>query len=176
MLYYVYFIGAIDPRRESLDAVKIGISNNPLRRVLSMTTDNFNSTVLLASIRCDSESAALALERLYHDQFSESNIRGEWFSVTPELLVEIYSNSRRNFVQIEDVRALVSIGEIGVHLLEVLRQNGGEMAMAALTGVTRRYVGAERNEALDELERQGYIEQVTERTPGRPRRIVRLVL
>lgn len=99
--HYVYFIGAINPKTETLDAIKIGMSKDPARRLASMSTDNPFACVLMSAIECETELAALQLEQSYHLQFSHTKLTGEWFSITPELLIEIYQVKGHKHIYID---------------------------------------------------------------------------
>ena len=72
---YVYFVGA------SRGDIKIGYSKNPWARVRDMQTSNNKELRLLGSFR-----GTRADETKLHQQFSDINVRGEWFKRTPELL------------------------------------------------------------------------------------------
>ena len=88
---YVYFIGSIDVRTETLNAVKIGKSDNPVCRLGNMGTDNKDALVLMNTIEYPNPQEALTRERQLHKQFEPSRLRGEWYSVTPELLQVVYN-------------------------------------------------------------------------------------
>lgn len=76
---FVYFI-----LRRSTFAVKIGFAMSPKRRMRSLQTGNDERLLLLAV----KPSKAID-EKSFHRQFASSRIRGEWFRLTVDLLLEI---------------------------------------------------------------------------------------
>lgn len=74
---YVYFI-------RSEDAVKVGTSRNPQRRLAVMQTAHPGKLEIAALRVGDSK-----MEREYHRRFAPFRLRGEWFSPAPEILAEI---------------------------------------------------------------------------------------
>ena len=73
MIYFIWDSGS--------GAIKIGISNNPARRLEGFQVGNSNPLFLLGTVEGD-ESA----EAVLHAKFSALRISGEWFRATPELL------------------------------------------------------------------------------------------
>lgn len=66
----VYFIGADG------DYVKIGVSNNPVRRLNSLQQGNPHEIWLMAIIN---SPAPYASEAALHEKFADKHIRGEWY-------------------------------------------------------------------------------------------------
>lgn len=80
---YVYFI------RVGYFIIKIGISDDPKRRISDMQTAHYDKLHLLATLECTDRSHALLLERFLHAWFHESHLLNEWFDVgRPDLLIE----------------------------------------------------------------------------------------
>ncbi|MGE4163893.1 MAG: GIY-YIG nuclease family protein [Vicinamibacterales bacterium] len=75
----VYFVQVAEPRR--VGAVKIGISNNPLRRLASLQQSVPYPLRLLATV-----PDLLLPERVLHGAFGRFRIQGEWFRPVPSLL------------------------------------------------------------------------------------------
>jgi Meiotically up-regulated gene 113 len=61
--------------------VKIGISKNPRKRLRALQVPNPKPLTLLGVMEGDSDT-----EKEVHREFRNSRIRGEWFSISPELL------------------------------------------------------------------------------------------
>jgi hypothetical protein len=66
---YVYFI--LNKKR---NAVKIGYSANPAKRLAALQTSNSDKLVFLGAIVGD-----VSLERTLHEAFRNSRLSGEWF-------------------------------------------------------------------------------------------------
>ena len=90
MSTYVYFIGCVDIITKSLTAIKIGISENPINRLTDLQGANANDLVILRTIPCENKSQALELEKSFHDIYEKDQLNGEWFSITADILREIY--------------------------------------------------------------------------------------
>lgn len=80
---YIYFVQA------GKGPIKIGISLNPIRRLVKMGADNHERLTLLAVMLGD-----MAAEQGLHKAFSAANVRGEWFNPTPEILEYIRTHAR----------------------------------------------------------------------------------
>jgi hypothetical protein len=87
---FVYFI-------QSGDAVKIGISNDPKRRMVDLAYYNPVALELLGVLDGD-----VALERYLHDKFDKHRIRGEWFKLAPEILEYIRQNAASEEIRTSD--------------------------------------------------------------------------
>lgn len=79
---YVYLIQA-----ES-GPVKIGIANDPSRRLSDLQTANYELLTLMYRIECNSPEQALMVERALHERYSDQCIRGEWFDIDPQSAVK----------------------------------------------------------------------------------------
>jgi hypothetical protein len=75
----IYFI--LDRERQ---AVKIGISMNPRKRLVELQQANPGTLELLATVPGDATR-----EWLIHEQFKSSRLRGEWFRATKKLMSRI---------------------------------------------------------------------------------------
>ncbi len=77
---WVYFAGAYDG--DNLQFVKIGYTSakNPNKRVDAVAEGVPHDVRLLAAV-----PGCLALEALYHREFSKWRVRGEWFRLSGEL-------------------------------------------------------------------------------------------
>ena len=75
----IYFI-----RQNSNGPVKIGVSVNPERRLLSMQTINPDPLHIMKVV-----NGSYAMEALLHEKFSDARINGEWFEPTEALLAYI---------------------------------------------------------------------------------------
>ena len=89
---YVYFIGSVNPNTSALEAVKIGKSDNPRQRLLALQTANPNDLVLLKIVDCPSVDEAYEIEKVYHEDYRDMRLNGEWFGISANLLSEIYSS------------------------------------------------------------------------------------
>jgi Meiotically up-regulated gene 113 len=63
---------------QKLEAVKIGKSRQPVKRVEALATSNPDRLVLLGAVEGD-------CEREFHDRFAEYRINREWFGLGPRL-------------------------------------------------------------------------------------------
>lgn len=77
---YVYVIAAND-------AIKIGVSNDPNKRLASLQTAHFVPLTLLFTIRCKSEEIAYSVEAMLHEHYKAHRLKGEWFSLDPEVVM-----------------------------------------------------------------------------------------
>lgn len=66
--------------------IKIGKSNNPHKRIDSLQTSNSNPLYIVATLNCTSQTQAFRLEKKLHRVFSKHRLKGEWFSISEELL------------------------------------------------------------------------------------------
>lgn len=69
----IYFI-------QSGDCIKIGYSNNPEKRRAAIATASLDTCVLLLVL-----DGGYSEEKAFHEKFREYRIRGEWFSLSPDL-------------------------------------------------------------------------------------------
>lgn len=75
---FVYFVGGAE------GPIKIGITNDPQKRLAGMQCGNATKLHLLAVTTGGRRS-----EYLYHLRFREHRVQGEWFVRHPEILAEI---------------------------------------------------------------------------------------
>jgi hypothetical protein len=77
---YVYLI-------TSSNAVKIGVSNNPQKRLATLQTANHEPLRLFFEIRCSSDELAYKVESCLHERYSTYRLNGEWFMIDPNIAV-----------------------------------------------------------------------------------------
>lgn len=80
---YVYFV-------RSGNAIKIGISYSPKKRLRGIATDNHGELKLLLAMPGNA-----ARERGLHKKFKKHRIRGEWFNLVPEITKYIAGVKKR---------------------------------------------------------------------------------
>ncbi len=78
---YVYFIST---KRKNV--VKIGIANNPNKRLKTFQTANHEELIILRVIKVENRALAFKLETALHKKFKRYHIRGEWFKLTPTII------------------------------------------------------------------------------------------
>ena len=66
--------------------VKIGMSNNVVMRMRGIRRESSDPIRLIAYVPMKGEARRRALERQFHDQWTEIRRFGEWFEVTPDLI------------------------------------------------------------------------------------------
>jgi hypothetical protein len=76
---YVYFI-----RATHTGLIKIGLSDEPWRRIRQLQAVNADDLVMLGF-----RIGSLELEHAYHIRFKAHRQQGEWFMSTPELMEEV---------------------------------------------------------------------------------------
>jgi hypothetical protein len=69
------------------DACKIGITSEPANRISYLQTANPTPLTVVCLIECCNEITALQLETLLHRRYIAQHIRGEWFSVHPDIVM-----------------------------------------------------------------------------------------
>lgn len=77
---YIYFI-----QSGSSGPIKIGMSNDPRRRLEQLQTAHLMPLTLIGMT-----PGGRREERRWHKRFSELRITGEWFHMTPDLMIEIF--------------------------------------------------------------------------------------
>ncbi len=80
---FVYFI-------QNGNAVKIGVSHTPSKRMSDMSTHNHSSLKLLGVV-----SGGLKRERSLHKRFAKHHIKGEWFKLVPQIVDYIRKYRRK---------------------------------------------------------------------------------
>lgn len=81
---YIYFVEEVGRQ-----AIKIGRSEDPFRRLGGLGTANPRPLRLLFLIQCLSTAHAVSLEQKLHKVYAEYKIHGEWFKRSQELQVFI---------------------------------------------------------------------------------------
>lgn len=69
-------------------AVKIGITSNVDTRLKELQTGNHEQLSVLYKLEVANRTIATAIESLLHDRYARHALRGEWFSVDADRLVE----------------------------------------------------------------------------------------
>ena len=84
---YLYFISTTRKK-----VVKIGIANNPNKRLKTFQTANHEELIILRVIKVENRALAFKLETALHQKFKKYHIRGEWFKLTPTVIdfIETY--------------------------------------------------------------------------------------
>ena len=95
---YVYFIST---KRKKV--VKIGIANNPDKRLKTFQTANYEELVILRVIKVSNRDLAFKLETALHQKFKKYHIRGEWFKLTPTVIKFIENYQNNNLSVFEEV-------------------------------------------------------------------------
>jgi len=72
---YIYFIRCGKPG----GPIKIGMSHNVERRLLSLQTSNPYKLTLIVKIQFDSKKQTEKIEKWLHNRFKRKHLRGEWF-------------------------------------------------------------------------------------------------
>lgn len=88
MSTYIYVISDGDSWR-----CKIGVAQDPEKRLRQLQTGNASRLHLVHASACKSRKVAEVGESLCHEFLSDSNIRGEWFTVNPELASLLVTSS-----------------------------------------------------------------------------------
>jgi hypothetical protein len=81
----VYFIS------DSAGSVKIGKSDNVLKRLTELQTASSETLKLVGTIKCLDSQNAHSVEKLIHNLLLEQHKRGEWFTLTEIRIDEIIS-------------------------------------------------------------------------------------
>ncbi len=74
---HVYFVEAFSERH--LRQIKIGKARDPVARLAELQIGSAVGLRLLGSIACESDAAALLIERRLHVLYAAQRRRGEWF-------------------------------------------------------------------------------------------------
>ncbi len=84
--------------------VKVGMSDDPNKRIKQLQTGNPLELRLLLSIKCTSRDHAYNLERTLHTLLSSNNIMNEWFSICKSNLYKAINDIANNpdFKQVEN--------------------------------------------------------------------------
>ena len=95
---YVYFISTTRK-----NVVKIGIANNPNKRLKTFQTANHEELIILRVIKVENRALAFKLETALHQKFKKYHVRGEWFKLTPTLIKFIESYQIHNMSLLEEL-------------------------------------------------------------------------
>ena len=95
---YVYFIST---KRKKV--VKIGVANNPKKRLKTFQTANHEELIILRVIKVANRDLAFKLESALHQKFKKYHIRGEWFKLTPTVIDFIENYQINNISLLEEV-------------------------------------------------------------------------
>ena len=104
----VYFVQAFELR-----LIKIGVTNDTQRRVVSMQTLSPDRLVVLGVQLCN---AGGVLEEQLHRKFAEHRQHGEWFSPAPSILSYIEENA----VKLSDVAAQRAALQVEDRMLQTI--------------------------------------------------------
>lgn len=88
--------------------VKIGMSDDPKKRIKQLQTGNPSVLRLLISIKCESRKHALELEKTLHRMLLNKNILNEWFRVKQKSLFDTINRFANN-PDIEQVKSHVDM-------------------------------------------------------------------
>ena len=162
---FVYFIGAIDNRRGTLESVKIGKANNPFKRLCEIQTSTPLDLVMMGYCAYDSEDLAVEAEKKYHQKFKRLRLRGEWFKVSKELLEEIcqFEVKKEDFREIEASEPQESVSETHSEIIFHLKEAGDHgLSAGDLENLTGKPNGTVRT-ALRRMLSKGIIYQPRKR-------------
>lgn len=83
---YVYIIRS---GRGNRRPIKIGMADNPKRRIKELQTGNPELLNLVLTMKCNSRKHARLVERTLHNQLEGVNILGEWYQVKENKLFKV---------------------------------------------------------------------------------------
>jgi len=104
---YVYIIQS-GTRKKS--PIKIGMSDDPEKRIKQLQTGNPYILRIIISIKCNSRKHAFELERTLHRMLLRNNILNEWFFVKKKSLLETINRFANN-PDLKQVKSFVDIFE-----------------------------------------------------------------
>ncbi|HHZ70476.1 MAG TPA: GIY-YIG nuclease family protein [Flavobacteriales bacterium] len=104
---YVYIIQSGKTKKSP---VKIGMSDDPEKRIKQLQTGNPQVLRIIISIKCNSRKRAFELERTLHRMLSRNNILNEWFFVKKKSLFETINRFANN-PDLKQVTSFVDIFE-----------------------------------------------------------------
>ena len=140
---YVYFIGAVDSRKGTLESIKIGKANNPFERLYQIQSSTHLGLVMMGCHSYDSEELAFESENDFHKKFRSSHLRGEWFRVSKALLEEICQSVHVTRSEMQEVSekmgTQVEGSEIQADIISHLKEAGDKglsaVDLESLTGI-----------------------------------------
>ena len=120
--YFVYVIGAMTPDESHYEAVKIGSSAAPARRVATLQTGNHRKLEFLHLYRFRFKDAAQYFERRLLNDCREYRVRGEWLEyldlsdLDDFLLSKLEAGLRRVKVQAVDLTRFIALYDLSEEL------------------------------------------------------------
>lgn len=90
---YVYIIQSGTSKKSP---VKIGMSDDPEKRIKQLQTGNPRILRIIISIKCNSRQHAFELEKTLHRMLERNNILNEWFFVKKKSLLETINRFANN--------------------------------------------------------------------------------
>ena len=100
---YVYFVQVRRPGRGGVGPVKIGVADDPFKRMADLQVGNHQPLAMVLTIGPMQRDAAIRLEGSLHDQFYADCLRGEWFG------------RKRIMGAIRNVEWLASLGRLSLY-------------------------------------------------------------
>ena len=104
---YVYIIQSGSSKKSP---VKIGMSDDPEKRLKQLQTGNPRILRIIISIKCNSRQHAFELEKTLHRMLERNNILNEWFFVKKKSLLETLNRFANN-PELSQVKSFVDIFE-----------------------------------------------------------------
>ena len=104
---YVYIIQSGTSKKAP---IKIGMSDEPEKRIKQLQTGNPQLLRIIISIKCNSRQHAYDLERTLHRMLERNNILNEWFFVKKKSLLETINRFANN-PELSQVTSYVDIFE-----------------------------------------------------------------
>ncbi len=111
--YYSLYLIAIKSDGKICSPVKIGIADDPVRRLSGMQKDNFLKLVIYAHWWVAGRIVAARAEKNFKVKHRGQNIRGEWFDMEPDEAVRLAGR------EISDIGAAVFTEE---ELIEKMKE------------------------------------------------------
>jgi hypothetical protein len=78
---YVYLIA-------NSKAVKIGIADDPYKRLSGLQTAHHEHLRICCTFQCENRISATRLEGLLHSRYASKRLRGEWFNLNPNAIID----------------------------------------------------------------------------------------
>ena len=103
MTTYLYFISTTRK-----NVVKIGIANNPKKRLKTFQTAHYEELIILRVIKVENRALAFKLETALHQKFKKYHIRGEWFKLTPTVMNFIENYQTHNISLLDELVSFFS--------------------------------------------------------------------
>lgn len=135
---YVYIIRSGDGVRQP---VKIGMADDPKKRIKTLQTGNPNQLHLVMIIECNSRRHARLLESTLHNHLCGVNVLGEWYKIKEHQLYKVLrqlgSSDECRIVEEHQTESVVS-KERSLLRSERKRSEGAKKANAELEKILRR--------------------------------------